>query len=484
MKFYEFAQKFYIDKKNIGGTGTQALFIGRLFHAAGSNFFPTNPGPDDDVSYQGKLFRGKMDLSPKIKSSFPDRIDEEAFISYFESRINDETVIRIANSFKIKSVQRIKKSILLRSLCRQFKKFVAEPGDSTENIVAREYSNAFRKQEQAEREKKISNDKSTSESGGSTGLNLITKPILSVAKTHINQKQNSMHWPATANLFFEKKFQRKIIPISSDRLTCCEIFNGLLLMAGFDGFLYFLEIDSVKIEKYKISSAIIRCLCVFDNYLAIGDDDGYIYIFNLTKKEIISAVNTTSAVFCIIYEKKANKLYSSGRNGNVTEWEFQSDQRFGLLENRLYRCSDSSIFTIINHNQTILFADSKGCLGQIIDPDNPFHFIEDAIFCTGTCGQNIFMGCANGKILTSNIDSYSLTEFGKHKDCVRNLLIIDNNNALITVSKDKQVRLWDLTTAAYKVISTSNDYVYDICGLPDDNKFFVVDGRGELTAIY
>lgn len=131
-----FAKKFYIDAQTIKYIDSQHRFIGELFYACGSKFFPKIIRRGEDQYWTARsLFSGRRKLTIKMLESFPQKIDELSFVEHFKDRISEKSLKKIAEEFAI-ATHEIKKELLLRALCRQFEAIIR--GESDE-IVGMEY---------------------------------------------------------------------------------------------------------------------------------------------------------------------------------------------------------------------------------------------------------------------------------------------------------------------------------------------------------
>lgn len=133
-----FSRKFYISAEAIRGITSQHKFIGELFQACGSDFFPKDIKVDDKQYWASRsLFSGRRKLSAKMKDSFPSEIDEIKFCNHFKNRINEKALYEIAKEFSI-DTKEINKEIFLIALCKQIKIIIQDESDA--DIVKEEYN--------------------------------------------------------------------------------------------------------------------------------------------------------------------------------------------------------------------------------------------------------------------------------------------------------------------------------------------------------
>lgn len=135
MNFSEFSKRLY---KKLSGINSQGYFIGALFYAGGSDFFPLKPAYDTD-GYQRKVFRGNSPFTQDMKDSFPKPINKEGLIDLFNTRIGETTLPLAMKDFGIPETKTVNKELFIRALCIQFENIVSEVSDDVDDIVASEY---------------------------------------------------------------------------------------------------------------------------------------------------------------------------------------------------------------------------------------------------------------------------------------------------------------------------------------------------------
>lgn len=137
MNISTFFKKFYVEAGTIKRIGSQHKFVGELFFACGSEYFPKNISISDKNYWTARsLFAGKRNLTIDMKESFPAEIDEEKFVGYFKDRISEKALDRIANNF-LEDTSELNKESFLKALCRQLEAIIYEESDT--DIVNIEY---------------------------------------------------------------------------------------------------------------------------------------------------------------------------------------------------------------------------------------------------------------------------------------------------------------------------------------------------------
>ena len=108
MENLTFYQKFYIAGGVIKRIDSQHKFIGELFFACGSEFFPKNMKKNEEGYWTARsLFSGRRKFSTEMKESFPLKINEEKFVAYFKDRINEKSLHRKTGSILLKPLRMI-----------------------------------------------------------------------------------------------------------------------------------------------------------------------------------------------------------------------------------------------------------------------------------------------------------------------------------------------------------------------------------------
>ena len=140
MNFSEFSKRLH---PNLSGINNQGQFVGALFNAAGSNFFPPKAsyGTDDN---QRKVFNGTRDFNQKMKDSYPKPIDTKKLIDFFRTRIGESSLPVIMRNFGIPESEVQYKDLFIKALCTQFQNIVSEVFNEVNDIVASEYNRLLR----------------------------------------------------------------------------------------------------------------------------------------------------------------------------------------------------------------------------------------------------------------------------------------------------------------------------------------------------
>lgn len=137
MDISTFSKKFYIEADAIKRIDSQHKFIGELFFACGSDFFPKNIRKNERGYWTARsLFSGRRNLTIEMKESFPSKINEDKFVECFKDRINEKSLRKMAENFSI-GISELNKELFLMALCKQLQAIIHD--DSDVDIVYQEY---------------------------------------------------------------------------------------------------------------------------------------------------------------------------------------------------------------------------------------------------------------------------------------------------------------------------------------------------------
>ncbi|MDR2513629.1 MAG: hypothetical protein LBD02_00265 [Christensenellaceae bacterium] len=135
MDFSEYSKRI---RPHLSGIHNHSHFVGGLFNAAGSTFFPVKGsyGADDN---QRKLYSGNRKFNKNMKASFPHPIAADELAEFFDTRIGENSLSLIMDKFGMQSEEPQHKELFIAVLCTQFQNIVSEAADTVDDIVASEY---------------------------------------------------------------------------------------------------------------------------------------------------------------------------------------------------------------------------------------------------------------------------------------------------------------------------------------------------------
>ncbi|MBI2259194.1 MAG: hypothetical protein HYU67_09895 [Flavobacteriia bacterium] len=186
-----------------------------------------------------------------------------------------------------------------------------------------------------------------------------------------------------------------------------------------------------------------------ENILVIGSSKGELYFIDLIlKKEVKHYTVHKSSIFFSLENTKTNQFYVSDGDGNLSVWNlsnlkfemslpFQCGKIRSMVlsedSNWLYlACQDGNIRildTVYFNETSRFFAHKEGCLSIIT--------FDDFVYSSGK----------DGYIRIWNKTNLSLIkEIPAHNFAIYQLLLLNNKQNLISISRDKSIKLWDINT--------------------------------------
>lgn len=135
MNFSEYSRRL---RQHLSGIHNQSHFVGLLFNAAGSNYFP-DKGTSGEDDNQKKLFNGSRAFNKNMKASFPSPINKQVLAAFFDTHIGDTSLTQIMTAFGMPDETSPNKALLISALCTQFQNIVSEASNYVDDIVVAEY---------------------------------------------------------------------------------------------------------------------------------------------------------------------------------------------------------------------------------------------------------------------------------------------------------------------------------------------------------
>jgi WD40 repeat protein len=175
-------------------------------------------------------------------------------------------------------------------------------------------------------------------------------------------------------------------------------------------------------------------ICLFDSNskLAVGLDNGNLHFFDLKeRKELKFYVQHKTGIFSILENPTKQQLYTTDAEGNLAVWNTQDLQL-----------------------QLILPFDCGKIRRMALNPE----------------GSKLFLACQDGTVRVLETDFFNqLEDFFAHVDGASSIAVNPQNTLLFTGGKDAILRIWDLQTfQQVKAIPAHNYVIYDIQFLSDE----------------
>lgn len=232
-------------------------------------------------------------------------------------------------------------------------------------------------------------------------------------------------------------------------------FDGKFIYSGSaDGFVTRWDLDLGIQDKFAINlKKPVYSICLVNSaeHLAVGLNNGDLHIFDLKRRsEIKYFTQHKSAVFCIVENSHQSHIYSADADGNLAVW---NSQTFELLLYLPFNCGKIRRVSVSSDGKYIALACQDGKI-RILETDYfnqltaffahkdgatscSFHPLDSNILFSG--GKDAILRQWNWN------ESKLLKEIPAHNFVIYDILSL-KENLLLTSSRDKSIKLWDLVS--------------------------------------
>jgi WD40 repeat protein len=187
---------------------------------------------------------------------------------------------------------------------------------------------------------------------------------------------------------------------------------------------------------------------VFNEELIIGLDDGSIHVIDVAKKQEVRHLKAhTSAIFSLAEHPSNGHRYSTDADGNVFIW----DTSWKLVFQMPLACGKIRSLVLSQDAQFLVLACADGSI-KVFDTEfynliNEWPAHQDG--CTALCflpDQSLLSGGKDAHIRRWRLDATLLKSYPAHKGTIYGLALLHKENAYVSVSRDKTIKIWDATT--------------------------------------
>ncbi|KAJ3070743.1 hypothetical protein HDU98_006242 [Podochytrium sp. JEL0797] len=150
------------------------------------------------------------------------------------------------------------------------------------------------------------------------------------------------------------------------------------------------------------------------NTLISGAYDGCLKLFNADSGKCVRSFNAHDlSVWAIATEENSGRFFSAGSDGKIKVWNLDASVEGG----------EECIKTLTDHQRKV--------------------------YSLQVSNSRLYSAASDGKIKIWSTDTLTCeTTIQAHTDCINSIVLVDNDpTKMISVSSDRTVKLWDLTTA-------------------------------------
>ncbi len=271
----------------------------------------------------------------------------------------------------------------------------------------------------------------------------------------------------------------------------------MVVCAGFDKQLHIFSPPTKDMRHVTAGQSVIRAIYHDGSnlpFLILGNDDGRLIAVDEQNGTSWELAFVSDSVYSISGMSATNRFFVAQRSGEITQWQLSNlvaiRREMGRAENlRLIHRHDGSAFAT-KYNGTTNECISVGSDGMIrttnltTGENTITKLSEGTLFSLAVNDKkNLFaVGDSQGKICFWGENS-NRRELEGHSDNVRTLRLSPQGRWLISGSKDRTVRIWEVRSARVWILWRTKDYVYDIALSPDSSEVAVVDGNGDLSVL-
>lgn len=196
-------------------------------------------------------------------------------------------------------------------------------------------------------------------------------------------------------------------------------------------------------------------------YLAIGMRNGEIYIVDYTVQKLVAKLQVEmGAVFCIKSLKNKQELIATGEEGKAYVWDLAT---FSLLYCFNIAKHTVRTFAISDDETMIVFGDKEGSLHLFDALD--YHCVisqkrhERAISSLCFVGKDVLSGGRDAKLIQSTTPTFTIKqEVIPHMFTVYGIVQLYPSTEIVTVSRDKTIKVWSEDLKLAKNISVDRGY--------------------------
>lgn len=305
---------------------------------------------------------------------------------------------------------------------------------------------------------------------------------------------------ATARRHLHKISSAQEIHRGDTRMTAVAFgdHGKILAFGGFSGVIHIHAFGKSKgPREVRLHSGPVRSI-VFSSrqpqqMYSVGDD-GSLFRIDLEARTFVQFARHMAPIYAVALSPDEDLVMCGTREGRVLLWDTRAvaHQPLGaephgsfISPREEYVYPSGAVFSVA-FGQSGQFIRLAGSGGSVIEIDRTSHQqrliadLPETVFSIAADASGaIYAGCSNGVIYRCDNPGRQ-EELRGHTGAVRWLLLDERSNRLISGSKDKTIRVWDLGTGGHHIYSDHRDYVYQIALSPDGGTLASASGDGSI----
>ncbi len=300
---------------------------------------------------------------------------------------------------------------------------------------------------------------------------------------------------------FARAVTSQVIYRGNSRMTAVAYgeHGEVLAFGGFSRSLFFHSFTKRRIPtEVVLHTDYVRCL-VFSArspHLYSAGDDGCIFKIDLAALTFAKICQHSVPIYSLALNPEEDVIMCGTKDGRAMLWKTDTvpQQSLGSIPHASsislfedYPYPGGSVFSVafLNDGKSVRIAGAGGKILQIDRDSRKQSLIADlpgTVFSlVSTIGGTLYAGCSNGIIYRCEGATVPhLHEMRGHTDSVRWVVLDEIENRLISSSKDKTVRVWNLETDGHHILSGHTDYVYQLALSPSHHMVASAGGDGTV----
>lgn len=224
--------------------------------------------------------------------------------------------------------------------------------------------------------------------------------------------------------------------------------NGKIYTTSADKFVARWSLEEEKQDGFaiKLEHSAFRITKTKHNCIAIGNSKGGIHFVDIEKKQELRLLQQHKApVFSLAYNEKADEIYSGDGEGYFCVWDGKT---MDLKLTFPYNCGKIRCIAISEDSSHLAICGQDGFIrileAQFFNEIHTFKAHKDGVNCAIFKGDILFTGGKDAYIRKWNWkDDKKLAEVAGHNYAVYDLILLNNNELLVSASFDKTIKTFN-----------------------------------------